>query len=44
MVASLFSQRAPMGKQNTIAIAAIAVTVVIWFYWFYAARLGFALN
>jgi hypothetical protein len=22
----------------------IAVTTVIWFYWFYAARLGFALN
>jgi len=33
-----------MDKQISIAIAVIAVTTVIWFYWFYAARLGFALN
>jgi hypothetical protein len=37
-------QRVPMNKQNSLAIAAIAVTIVIWFYWFYAARFGFALN
>jgi hypothetical protein len=29
-----------MDKQISIAIAVIAVTMVIWFYWFYAARLG----
>jgi hypothetical protein len=41
---SLLHQRVPMNKQNSLAIAAIAVTIVIWFYWFYAARFGFALN